>query len=274
MICYTYRIPYTYGETIQIRPIADAHYGHLLHSEKHLKDFLAENPKAYFIGLGDLIDSIIVKDAKRYQKSMDTTKGDTVLDEQIEGIYKILKPYVSRIIGLCKGNHENYIVKYCSTDPIRTLCNKLSILVPERKGGIKHLGTSFLIKLIFSCKGSSGRTVMIYGHHGKGTPSTTEGGDITKYSKAIPKWDANIYIFGHVHRKAHKEVSRGSYGRNDKIVAKNQHLIICGSFQKTVTDTEDTSYAEEYMFPLANIGGVCINITPDSHAWCKIKVDT
>ena len=263
MVIYTYRIEYKYGDTIKIKPLFDVHYGHKACDVNAVKQYLAEDDdkNTYIIGGGDTIDSIIVTDP-RYRKSMDATSSDDIIDEQIEGIEKILSPYKDRIIGLARGNHEKTIIQKCSTNPIKRLCKRLDT---------KDLGYSGLIRLILNENKSRIRTVIIKYHHGWGGGSRTQGADLTKYSKDLQYWDADIFLYGHIHRKQTDRVPRlGLSG--EELISKPKIECICGTFQKTYTRGPDSTWAEERGYPPTEIGGLIVKIKPVER-WVTIKVD-
>ena len=167
------------------------------------------------------------------------------------------KPFIT---GNC-GNHEDTIVQKCATNPIKRLCNKMSV---------PYLGYSWFLKLLFSEKGARGRTVIIHGHHGFGGGSRTQGADLTKYSKDISFYDASIFLRGHVHRLQFDEIPQlGIIGEN--LVNKPRILIICGSFKKSLNTNGDTTWEEKQGFPPVKIGGSTILIKPNS-TWVDIKV--
>lgn len=254
MIIHTYGINYKYGDVIKIKPIGDVHFGNKYCNKRAFKEFLADSDKkTYFLGIGDLMDCIIVSDQKRYQKHADASPTDTPLDYQIDGIYDILKPYANRIIGLGRGNHEDTIIKHCGTDPMKRLCEKLSC---------NYLGLSGLVRLSLTENKARGRSVIIRWHHGWGGGSRTQGADLTKYSKDTMYWDADIFLYGHVHRKQSDKVPRLGLCGN-KLISKPKVIGICGTFLKTYSDTESSTYSELKGYPPVEIGGITVNIKPN-----------
>ena len=262
MVVTTYRIPYTYGETIQIKPIADVHAGNKHCDIAAFKAWLAEgNGNRYFLGIGDLTDSIVVPD-KRYAKSADATEGDSIIDEQVESMADLLGSYKEHIIGLGLGNHEEIIIRRCGTNPVKRLCERL---------GCDYLAYSGLIRLILSENGSRGRTITIRYHHGWGGGSRTQGADLTKYSKDIAYWDADLFLYGHVHRRQSDRIPRlGLAG--DKLISRPKLIGICGTFLKTYSQGEDTTYSERAGYPPVEIGGLTVNIKPTRN-WVKMWID-
>lgn len=255
MIVASFRINYSYGDVIKVRPLFDVHWGNKYCDKKAFKQYLKEaDDKTYFIGGGDLLDSIITKDIKRYTKHADDTTGDAVIDEQIDQIHEVLEPYKDKILGLGRGNHEAAIIKHHGSDPIRRLCRRL---------GCRNLGYAWLVRLVLNEDGSRVRSVVIRGHHGWGGSSRTRGGDLTKFHRDMGEWDADIYLYGHTHKKLTDEMPRMSGDwTNERLSPRDQYLAICGTYLKTLTETEDSTYSEEAGYSVVPIGGVVCNIKP------------
>lgn len=263
MVVFTYRINYRFGETIKIKPLFDVHYGNTNCDVNAVKKYLAEDNdnNTYIIGGGDLMDSIVVTD-KRYRKSADAAEGEAIVDESIDGVEKILKPYKDKIIGLASGNHEDTILLRANSDPTARLCKRLEC---------KNLGYSGLIRLIFRESDGRGRTVTIRYHHGWGGGSRTQGADLTKYSKDLAYWDADIFLYGHVHRKQADRVPRlGLSG--EVLVSKPKMECICGTFLKTYSKGIRATYSEKAGYPPVEVGGLVVNIKPLAR-WVDIWTD-
>ena len=194
------RIKYRSGETFYLKPFFDIHYGNTACDLKAFKRDLASMQSGTFLFFGgDLFDSIVVKDP-RYRKSADTTFGDNIINQLLKTMTSILEPYKENIIAIGRGNHEDKITEHCSFDIIEELCDRL---------GVPDAGYSGLFKLVFSHRaGGRGRAVIVKYHHGWGGGSRTQGADLTKFSKDMAYWDADLYLYGHVHRKQTDEVPR------------------------------------------------------------------
>lgn len=247
------RIEYQLGDVIRVGPLADVHEGHKLSDKRAFKAYLAEtfSPQTYYFGNGDLMDQIIVTD-KRYRKSMDASQSDSIVDEQIDGLYSTLEPYKDNIISLGDGNHERTICRMCSTNPTKRLAERL---------GCEYMGISGIIVLRLSHQGGKGRTVLIYHHHGWGGASRTEGGDITKYARHAKQWHVDFCVYGHCH-KLHAEPWPEFEVSGTKLISRPKHLIVNGTFQKTLSPDENPSWAEEMGFPGVDIGAPLLHIKP------------
>ena len=261
MIVDTIKINYKQGQTIKIRPFSDVHLQNRWCDKRAFKSYLDADDSTYFLSVGDLFDGIITSDVKRYRKSTDETEGDNILNDIVDMAYELLEPVKDRILFLADGNHEKSIQRNCSFSLTRALCSALK--VPQ-------FGYSWMFRLVLTQNGNAGRSIYFYGNHGWGGGTRTEGGNITKFSKHVPSYDADIYLFGHVHECDFKPLARLSMVGN-KLISKPKHLAICGTFLKTLTNTVDSTYSEEHGFRPVAIGGLEIDITPlNSDRWCDV----
>ena len=262
MIVHTVRLPYKYGQTIKIKPFFCVHLGNKVCDKKAFKAYLEEDTdeNTYFVGGGDLYDAIVIGDF-RYRKDIDATESEAIIDDQVDIADELLRPYQDRIIGLGDGNHERVVTRKCGTNLTKRLCKRLDV---------KYLGYSWLIRTLLHEGTGRGRQVVIRGHHGWGGGSRTQGADLTKFSKDLQYWQADIFLYGHVHRKQHDEVPRiGLVG--DRMVSKPKLMAICGTFLKTYTGSETSTYSEEKGYPPVKVGGLVVNIKP-TEKWVKYWV--
>ncbi len=269
MTAIEYRIPYKCGQVFNIKPLFDIHLGNTDCDVRAFRNMINScDENTYFIGGGDMIDAIVTKDVKRYRKSGDDSDGDAIIDEQIELTTDILSSVKERIIGLGCGNHEDIIKVRCATDPIKRICKNLT----TDKHKISLLGYSSFIKLVFSMNGGAGRTLVIKTHHGYGGGSRTRGADITKFEKDMAKWDADVYLYGHVHKLQFDRFPRLGL-KGITIVDRPQLLCICGTYLKTCSSTIDPTYAEIKGYPPCEIGGLMIKVKPDTRKWLDLSVE-
>lgn len=257
-----HRVSYRYGDTIKICPLSDIHYGHKLCDTTALKKFISDNPDALYVGLGDMLDSIVCTD-KRYSKAMDWTSGEGIIDEQVENLYAILKPIAGQIIGLGEGNHERVYTDRTNSNPTRRLAQMLNV---------PYLGYTWIVRLVLHEDNTRIRTVLVYGHHGWGGGTRTMGGDLTKYSKIMSYYDCDVFLFGHTHNLQTHRIERLALTGN-KLIAKPKHLAITGTWMKTISPDEIPSWAETKGFAPARIGCPTISIRPNG-TWADISITT
>jgi len=259
MIVTEYRIPYKLGQTVPIKQITDVHDGNAHCDLAAYKRFLDD--ESYYIGTGDLFDAIVVPD-KRYSKSADMSAEMDFLDEAVDRQYDILRPHRERIIGLGIGNHESTVLDRCGTNMIKRLCRMLDV---------PYLGYSGLLKLVFSEDKARTRTVKTRYHHGWGGGSRTAGGSITTFSNDMKFWDADLFLYGHVHQLKVDEIPRlGVSGK--RLIARPMTMVIGGTFLRTYSDTTDPTYSEIKGYPPVPIGGPNIRVTPNRN-WVNINTD-
>ena len=261
MIVTTKRIDYRYGQTFRLKPISDIHIGNRAFDQRAFEEYLKDSDsRTYFIGIGDLYDAIMPND-KRYQKSIDAEDGDSIMDKQVARGVRLLKPYKKKIIGLGVGNHERTVIQRCGSNMVERTCEKL---------GVPNLGYSGLVRLILSDNKSRTRTIIIRYHHGWGGGSRTIGADLTKFSRDVAYWDADVFLYGHVHKLQTDEIPRlGLSG--EKLYAKPKVICICGTFLKTYIDSTDATYSEVAGYPPTTVGGLALTIKPNN-IWVNIKV--
>jgi hypothetical protein len=242
----------------------DVHFGNRMCDVEKFKRYLADGDQlTYYIGGGDLLDTIVVPD-KRYSKASDMAPDDSIIDWQVDSMCDILRPYRERIIGLGIGNHEEKMVKMAGTNAMERICKNL---------GVPYLGMSWLVRLSFREPEGRGRQIIIHGHHGWGGSSRTAGGEITKYSKDLQFWDADLFLYGHGHHRKYDEVPRLSL-KGDKLIARPKVLVLCGTFLRTLSDNATPSYSEREGYPPVPIGGVDIYLKPDRtgvKVWTEIS---
>jgi predicted phosphodiesterase len=254
------------AEELKIKPIFDVHLGSPLCDLNALREYLSESDKdTVFICGGDLLDCIIVSDTKRYRKGGDNNEGEAIIDDQIDKMVKILSPYKDRILGIGNGNHEDNITIRCGTNPSARIAKAIN--VPE-------LGYSWLYRIFLDRKvgkNTDTRMITIRGHHGWSGGSRTQGADLTKYSRDVAYWDADLFLYGHTHRLQSDEIPRLGLNKAGKLIARPKAMVICGTYLKTFSQDTTPSYSEKAGYPPLTIGGASISLRK-TNEWVKIRV--
>ncbi len=251
---------------------SDTHVGSSHFARKKFKQFLSsamDHPNAWCMGIGDQIDCIIPSDQKRFQMSaIDpqyrvSEKPDELLDLQCEDFVSLLDPYKDRLLGLLEGNHEEQVRRRYSTSIHRQICTKLEC---------ENLGRSCLLLLKLSQNGARGRNVTLYAHHGFGTGTVSEGYSITKYSRLIYSYDADIFITAHDHQCWVKRMARIGITNTGKMQDKDIILCNTGAFKKSLSDSDVPSWEETKGFPPRQIGGLIFDLRVEAHGWVDMKL--
>lgn len=252
------KVEIEYKDVITLKAFSDVHLGNRNADIEAFSKYLNEyDENTYFICIGDFFDSIIVKD-KRYSKGADAYMGEDMINQALKDAKELLSPIKDRFLGICSGNHENVFLLKTNFDITEHLCDIL---------GIRYLGYDFLMNLKIDNK-----KLVIRGHHGWGGGSRTQGADLTKFSKDCQFWDADLFLYGHVHRLISDKVPRLSIN-DDKLEANPKYLVICGTFLKTFTDGTDATYSEVKGYPPVAIGAPIIKIKKDKKLHISVSID-
>ncbi len=259
----TVYIPYRkLDEQFKILPISDIHYGHKSCDVKKLKKDLSEkvDDHTIILGVGDWADSIVVPD-KRYRKDMDATESGAIIDEQLERLCEIFKPYSRQIYGIGDGNHEDVVNNKCGTQMMKRLCDMLA--TDDHKP--LWLGYSWILEIVFFIPSKDQMTqtrgVVIRGHHGWGGNTRTEGADITKYSHDVKFWQADLFLYGHTHKLKTNDVEQGVKVGKNGWRTQLKRMAVCGTYQRTYSNNQIPTWAEGKGFPPVSIRNPII--------WCK-----
>lgn len=259
-------IPYSTGQIIRIKPGFDWHWGATSCDKIALKAYLSDgidDPNCYFLSGGDLNDSIVVPDF-RYRKQQDDTKTAAIMDEQMKGVSDLIAPYEGRILGLGMGNHEETILRKCGTHLPRIMSEKFHTI---------SLGYTWALVLSFRHKRRKAlHRLTIYGHHGWGGSSRTEGASITKYARHALHYEATIYLYGHDHKLDSNIVNYMGIV-DGEFQPKDKHIFFPGTFKRTFSKTDEPTWEETMGFNPSPLKGMDICIQP-TETWFKIWSST
>ena len=179
--------------SITIYPLGDFHFG----SEQCNKQFLAqvieeirENPLAYWVGMGDMIENAIVG------SKSDVYTQTAQPKDQIDYIVKLLTPIKEKGLFLIAGNHEQRTTRLVGLIPEQHIAMML---------GLPYAGFSCLAFFQVKSKGPVGFSC--YFHHNFGG-GYTPGGKVNvaaKLRQIVPTADATFTA--HVHTTSRMPVT-------------------------------------------------------------------
>lgn len=205
-------LQYRLNEWIEMANISDIHLGAGSCDKAGLKRFLQEcvdTNRRIIVG-GDLLDAIFPIGDRRYQPDMldPALHGiNNPLDDVIDMAVELLKPvaHLTEIISV--GNHEQTIIKYHSTDPIRRIVEALNqyLKVNGSDHVIEHGSWGgFLQYRLYDRETAEGHKqhtlpCNIYYTHGAGGSAPVSKGVID-----FNRWQVNhegfhFYVVGHNH---------------------------------------------------------------------------
>ena len=266
MKLHDFNIKHKKNDRITIIPIGDLHLGSICCDKQafeEMLDYIHTTDNTYTLLMGDLMDAIVHTDTRRYDIS--TIDPDLLTPEdQIEYLIEKLKPLADKgkIIGMLEGNHEHELKKR-SYIPV---CKRISEAI-----NIPFFGYQTVIRLNFR-RQSPGMikdvvwTNTLYAHHGCGGGRRT-GSIVNKVTDFMSQWDCDIYLMGHVHRKvAHTETMLTVPKRGKLRIEESRKLFgVIGTFLKSYTDDESSTYIERAGYPPVTIGTIRLEFFPDKH---------
>lgn len=226
------------------------------------------NQGAWFIGLGDYIDTFSPSNRKRLSGAQlyDTAVKafDRDAEARVQELFKLaLKPSKGRWLGMLEGHHYHEFRDQTTSDQL--LCDLLEA---------PFLGTSAAIRLVFpedrSRRPTTG-SIVIYAHHGQGG-GTTAGAALNRVARVIPSFDADVYLMGHHHKVGATPLDhiKAVFPQNGKphLVHQTKMLVTTGSFLKgLVVDRVDGmvprgGYAEQGMMNPLTLGAPLVRVRP------------
>jgi hypothetical protein len=264
-----HRIRYEISDEFRIYFITDPHIGSFFCDEDLLKadvKKIAEDPNAYWIGGGDYAEFINRSDKRHRESTLAPWLHgkDDISELQIKRIAKIVEPIRDKCLGLCKGNHEDFILDRYERDVYAHIVEMTTS--PDRQ---IRLGWGGFV-VIFWDDGSKARwKTTIFAHHGSGGGLLPGGHALTL--GRLPTWyDFDIAMLGHRHIKqwVPNTKTRPS-ARGDHLEQQEQHMFFGGTYHKSV-DLEKgdiESYAEGKLLPPKAVGGVVTKIHPHNQEY-------
>lgn len=222
------------AEGFTLYPIGDLHYGSAQCDLSFVKRVVAEikdNPNAYWVGMGDLIENAIVG------SKSDVYTQTVQPRDQIAHIVELFRPVAEKGLFLIGGNHE------------RRTTRQAGIVLEEHIAvqlGVPYKGFSCIA--YFQTESShTPHDFVCYFHHNYGG-GYTPGGKVNRAEslrRIVPTADA---IFsGHFHITSRIPVTWHEAGRK-KALRKTGYDYITGSAL-----TWNESYAEEKAKPAASV---------------------
>jgi hypothetical protein len=137
-----YRVPAvkSRASTFTLYPLGDVHIGALNCAEKQFRRvvrMIRDDDNAFWFGGGDVLDSVILQDQKRFDPAvlpswMLTGRADKVRDRLADMVaaerdrfVSIVEPIKDKCVGLMEGNHEYSIMKHHNRNLMNELCDAL-----------------------------------------------------------------------------------------------------------------------------------------------------
>lgn len=255
MIIHTHPHRITIGGNRSVRIVAfgDLHYGasgaNIKRFEENVIAANAKDPDAYFLDMGDSFDCITVRDwrYRPHELASELRGREDIVDAQVEGLAALWAKHKiprSRLLGKLHGNHEDTILKEGGSNPSERYC----YLTKQQ-----NLGYCTFLRLQFCRnKTSSNYDLILYLHHGF-AGGRKEGAAVNTYiDHAFRHPGAQVYLYGHNHRKwVHRVPTLSPDWANHE--QRDESIIIgnTGTYLMTLGKHNAPSYSEKKgMYPV------------------------
>lgn len=218
-------------KSIAIFPLGDFHVGSSQFNEsfaKQVVDEIKDNPQAYWIGMGDMMENAIIGSRSDVYTQVIPPK------DQMEYVVDLLTPIKKKGLFMIAGNHEQRTVRLVGLIPEQYLSIQL---------GVPYKG--FSCGALLQLKSKTPNSFKVYCHHNYGG-GYTPGGKINRASKLrqiCPTADATFS--GHFHTVSQYPSTWYDLGRT-KVIEHVGYDYITGSAL-----SYRGSYAEERAKPPA-----------------------
>lgn len=203
----THSIDIPGADPIRIYPLGDLHIGAYGCAEEQLQEYIkniAEDPRGYVLLGGDLIDAVILQDAKRFHPetlpawmleglSVDVVQEhlSDIVGAQLKRLYAFLEPIRGKIVGAIEGNHESVICKRHNRNVHGEICdhfgcvNLTDAAVVRFSVGDKKRKQRRSVCKVFICHGNGG--------------GRTPGSEPNHLHRLGASWDVDVVLRGHSH---------------------------------------------------------------------------
>ena len=254
------------ADEFHIIPLSDPHLGNEACDEKAFASTIkriADDPFAYWIGMGDYCDFINRKDKRFDVSSLPKWLygAKDIPKTQIERVVAMLVPIKDKCLAFLKGNHEDDMALREGRDVYATLIEKLA---PDGKQAEIEMGYSGFLLLRFHRGTERGNawTLPLFLTHGW-WGGRLMGNGALNLERLFGYVDALMVLAGHDHKRRAFPLTRLRPRANGGVERETGYCCSCGTF------LDGAKYAERKGYRDAPIGSLEITVRPDSH---EIKV--
>lgn len=247
-------------------PIGDVHIGHLAADEAAFSRYvarIAEDDNAYWVGMGDHIDAVGLRDprfsAGEVAKWVKVGDLRDLVAAQRDRFLELTRPIHHKCLALLYGNHERTIHKYSERHVHSEVLSAIKPATPWHDEDMDLGYTGFLL-LKFRRAGIASRTVRIWLHHGAGG-GRLKGAKALGLQRIAWSFDCDIAIHGHVHDELIEPVNRVGVTTAGKIYNKRTMAMVSGTFMRT-WHNDGAAYAEQSLYFAGSVGTPHVVIRP------------
>lgn len=248
------------GQELNIYFLGDIHEGNVNHAGSEFRkavNIIRDDPKGYWVGMGDYIEAITTDDKKRFNPITIAKKyGISDLKDlpyrQMEAVFSVLSPIQDKCLCLLLGNHEESYIKHNSSDIYDRFVQMFDNPPPK----VGYVG---FLKLAFKTGDRRLYSPIIALNHGDGGGGFREGYPINKLWDVFRWTDADLSVMGHVHRLMEDDKKFIGVTQHGRLKKKRRYVGISGCFLWTYQEG-NANYFEHKGRNESDIGMLKCNI--------------
>lgn len=224
------------GDKFELYFLSDLHVGHPGCDEQKIRNIVQEikdKDNAYWIGTGDQLHLITLKDEKRFDTSalakwlLTPENLCDIPAAQRDRFLNLIEPIANKCLGLGKGNHEDSIEKYRERTIHKEVCDgirRIGNLSPTANLDLGYSGW-LLLRFYRSSTKSGATTIKVYFHHGWSTGQAA-------FENLVKTTVCDILVVGHSHQVKTTIIPIRDISKNGTPLIHQRHAIIAGTMQQ------------------------------------------
>lgn len=251
-------------------PLGDVHIGHRGADEKAFSRAVArikDDPNAYWVGMGDHIDAVGLKDprfsAGELADWVRPVHLKDLVSAQRDRFLELTAPIHDKCLAVLYGNHERTIHKYNERHVHSEILAAIKPKTPWA-GESMDLGYTGFLLLRYSrtADGSPGasRTVRVWLHHGAGG-GRLKGAKALGLQRIAWSFDCDLAIHGHVHDEVIEPVNRVGVTHAGKITNHRTMAFVSGAWMRAWHE-DGAAYSEQALYFPGSVGTPHCRIRP------------
>lgn len=202
---------------VKIYAVGDLHAGAIqsnLKSWERFNQIILDDPKAYVIFLGDLMNNATKSSVSNpYEDTMRPRDQKIYLKEHLMDLAK-----ADRILAILPGNHENRSLKDADDSPLYDVAAKLDL---------EDIYRDNLAVIKLSVGTAKPNAYSILATHGSGGGKLT-GSVVNNYERFAATWDGiDIFFFGHSHKPFVTKPNKSVFDTNHNHVSQRNTIVMC-----------------------------------------------
>ena len=256
--------------SMDVWPLGDVHIGHRAADEKAFSKVvarIADDPNAYWIGMGDAIDAVGLKDPRFSAGELAPWVRPVHLKDlvaaQRDRYLELTAPIHHKCLAHLYGNHERTIHKYNERHVHSEIISAIKPLTPWGDEPMDLGYTGFLLlRFMRGADGERGsaRTVRLWLHHGAGG-GRLKGAKALGLQRIAWSFDCDLAIHGHVHDEVIEPVNRVGVTSSGKLYNHRTMAFVSGTFMRSWHE-DGAAYSEQALYFPGSVGTSFARIRP------------